>query len=146
MSNISDSVKILIFASAVLITCILVTLGYRAAETAADISNHAILQMSELNDDIKDSNLIKYHETEITGSEVVNCMKKYLGDYDERDTAAIYIEVRTNSSDNTYQNNLHLSEVKAFGNERYIKPTAIFQGKVIKNENKVIIGLTFIQR
>lgn len=144
--NISDSVKILIFASTVFITCILVALGYRAAETAADIGNHAVLQMSELSNEIKDSNLMKYHETEVTGSEVANCMKKYLGEYHESDSAAIYITVNTKTSENTYHNNIYLSDIKDFTNDRYIKPTALFQGKVIKNDNKVILGITFTQQ
>lgn len=142
----SDSVKILIFAATVIITCILVSLGFRAADAAKDISNSAFIQMAELNDDIKDSDVKNYDDTFVYGSDVVNCIKKYLGDYSDGKPGPIYIYVKTLKSDNTYTDASKLADIKDFAHDRYIKPTAVFDSDILRNENKIIIGISFIQR
>lgn len=143
---LTEAVKILTFAVAIIITCILTWLGFQAADTARTISNSAVSQMAELNNDIQDSDILIYQDTEVNGSQVTNFIKKYLGDYEEDETAPIYVYVKTSMSEYTYRNNTYLTEIRNFTNERYIKPTAIFQSDVIRNENNVIIGATFSQK
>lgn len=144
--NITEAVRLLIFAASVIITCILVFLGFRTADTAKEISNNAVGKMSELNKDIKDSDYTRYNDIEVKGSEVINFIKQHLGDYSDEQTAPIYVYVKTSVSENTYNNDSHLKDVKNFTNVRYIKPTAVFQGKVVENENKVIVGVSFYQK
>jgi hypothetical protein len=143
--NLSDVVKILIFGAAVIITCIIVALGFQAAETAKEISDSALMQMTDLNNDIKDSDLKIYDGSKIYGSDVINCIKKNLGDYSLGETAPIYVYVKTSLTENTYTNSTYLSEIKSFSNTRYIKPTMVFAGTVVENTNNVIVGIRFIQ-
>lgn len=100
----------------------------------------------DFNDDIIDSGIKKYDDTKVNGSEVINCIKKLLGDYPEGETAQIYIYVKTSKSENTYTDKSYFSNITDFTDSRYIKPTAVFMGKVIQNENKVILGLSFVQQ
>ncbi|MDF2539262.1 MAG: hypothetical protein K0S76_2283 [Herbinix sp.] len=144
--NITDSVKILIFAAAVLTTCILVSLGFRAAEAAKEISNSAVVQMAELHNDIKDSDIKKYDDTEVFGSDVVNCIKKYLGDYTSSETGPFTVSVKTTLSENTYKNGVNLPNIRNFTHSMYIKPTNVFLGKLIANENNLITGISFTQK
>lgn len=143
---ISDSVKILIFAAAVIITCMLVALGFRAANAAKMISNSAITQMEELDHDLKYSDIKKYDGTEVYGSDVLNFIKKKLGDYTTSEIAPIYVNVITSLSENTYTNSVYIDNLKNFAHDMYIKPTAVFKGNVIKNENNIIMGVTFTQK
>lgn len=143
---LSDAVKILIFAAAVIITCMLVALGFRAAGIAKEIGNSAVIRMSELNNDIKDSDIKKYDDCETYGSNIVNCIKKELGDYSASETAPYYIRVKTSISDNIYTNSSIIDNIRNFTHAMYIKPTALFNGDVIENENKVIIGISFTQK
>ncbi|MBH1940637.1 hypothetical protein I5677_07025 [Mobilitalea sibirica] len=145
INHITEAVKILIFAATVFITCILVTLGFQAAETAKEISGSAISSMAEINSDLKDSDIKKYDKTEVYGSDVVNFIKKYLGDYSVTETAPVYVLVKTSLAENTYTNGVYISDIRNFSNAMYIKPTAVFTGEVIKNANDVIVGINFIQ-
>jgi hypothetical protein len=146
LNYISDSVKILIFAATVIITCMLVALGFQTAKAAKDISGNAILQMSELNNEIQDGDIKLYDQAEVYGSDVINFIKRYLGDFDESETAPLYVSVKTSLSDHTYTNSSNLNDIKNFANTMYIKPTALFQGEVKENENKMIIGVSFTQK
>lgn len=146
LAFVTDSVKILIFAATVIITCILVALGFQAASVARGIGNNAILQMAEINNDLQSSDIKRYDQAEIYGSDVVNCIKKHLGDYQSTDIAPIYIGVITSLSEQTYTNGGYIKDIKNFTNTRYVKPTAVFIGSVVKNENNVILGITFVQK
>jgi hypothetical protein len=90
-----------------------------------------------------------YDGEEVRGAEVVNFIKKQLGDYNSSETAPIYVEVVTNTLDgrycNIYTNSEHIESIKSFSNKKYIKPTAVFVGKVIRTKNRVIIGVEFTQ-
>lgn len=143
---ITEATKILIYAAAIIITCILVAFGFRAADIAKNISNSATQQIMEFNNDIIDGSIMKYDDTKVNGSEVINCIKKQLGDYPVGETAPVYIYVKTSVSENTYTDKSCFSNITEFTDIRYIKPTAVFVGKVIKNENKVILGVSFIQQ
>ena len=142
---LSDAVKILIFAAAIVITCILVALGFRAANISKEISQSATQQMTDLNNDIKDGDIMKFDGAEVTGSDVINFIKKQLGDYASSETAPIYVYVKTAASENTYTNKAYVSNITNFTDTRYIKPTTLFNGEVKKNENKVIVGISFVQ-
>lgn len=146
INHITDVVKILIFAAAIIITCLIVALGFRAADTAKALSNSAITQMAEMNNDIKDSDIKKFDKNEVYGSDVMNFIKKYLGDYTSSEAAPIYVLVRTSLSENTYVNGEDIKNLKNFTHEKYIKPTALYHGEVIMNKNKIIIGVEFKQK
>lgn len=143
---LSDATKILIFAATIIITCILVVLGFRAANIAKGISQNATQQMTDLNNDIRDGDFMKFDCADVNGSEVINFIKKHLGDYTSSEAAPIYIYVKTTESENTYTNKAYFSSISNFTDTKYIKPTALFIGEVIKNENKVIVGVSFIQQ
>lgn len=143
---LSDAVKILIFAAAIIITCILVWIGFSTANIAKSISGSAITQMGDLNNDIKDGDIMAYDGTDVYGSEVINFIKKQLGDYPNGQNAPIYINVQTIVSNNTYTNNVYFDNIKNFTDSHYIKPTAVFSAHVVKNTNKVIVGVTFNQK
>ena len=100
--------------------------------------------------DYTELEITMYDGEEIRGSELVNFIKKQLGDYYASEIAPIYVEVVTNTKDGTYTtsyiNSEHIDSIKSFSNQRYIKPTAKFAGKVIRTKNKVIVGVKFTQR
>ena len=144
-NHISDVVKILILAASVIITCIIVAVGMHGVEVSKQLSNTAIAQVTDLNNELKDSGIKKYDGISVMGSEVINVMKKYLGDYEEDATGPLYVYVDTEDLKITYYNKAYFSDIIDFTDEHYIKPTATFLGEVIKNENDVIVGINFVQ-
>jgi hypothetical protein len=137
--------EILLLVAVTIITCVLVFLGFNALNSAKSLSKIATDQIIELNNELKDGEIKKYDDIDVDGSEVINCIKKYLGDYESPDIAPIYVYVKTNLSENTYANKSSISKTTNFTDTAYIKPKAIFHGKVLKNKNAVIVGISFIQ-
>lgn len=101
--------------------------------------------------EIEENDLMIYDGEEIQGSEVVNLIKRKLGSYEETEEAPIFIRVITKKSGNTYTqtyiNKKHIPDIKNYSVEaHYIKPTAMFIGNVLRDENKKIIGVEFTQK
>ncbi|MDF2513059.1 MAG: putative rane protein [Herbinix sp.] len=146
INHLSEATKILIMAATVIITCIIVWLGFQTTGMARDIGSNAMEQMQDFAVDIKDSGIMKFDAVTVEGSEVVNCIRKILGEYESADTAPIYITVTTSTSTNIYSNNTYISNIMSFADTRYIKPMSNFRGDVVKNENGVIEGIVFVQQ
>lgn len=145
-NHISEATRIMLIAASVIITCIIVWIGFSLANTSREISKSASEQLRELNNDIKDSGIMKYDGVIVDGSEVINCISKNLGDYDSTQTAPIYVTVTTTTGTNTYTNGQYLEKIRSFADPKYIKPTARLKGMVVKNTNKVIVGIVFKQQ
>lgn len=146
LCNISDVLKIFLYAAMSAITCLLIWLMFYTTDEAKALSSDVITHMSSVNKDLSESDITKYEDDEITGSEVINCIQKNLGGYTDTETAPIHIHVTTSTSVNTYTNATNIADIDEFASTRYIKPTAIFIGSIIRNENDIIIGLKFIQK
>ena len=111
--------------------------------SAKELNRNAMKQMQNLSISLQDSDIKKYDQMEVYGGDVVNAIKKYLGDYGAGETAPIYIYVKTKQKENTYTNGTQIKSIQNFSHINYIKPTAVFIGEVVKNENDVILGIRF---
>lgn len=142
----NESTKILILAASTIITCVLVSVGFISMRTAKNLNESATLQMANLIDALKDSDIKMFDNAEVYGSEIINFIKKELGDYKDGEAGPIYVYVQTSTKENTYYNGSQVANLQNFTHENYIKPTAIFVGQVDKNVNGVILGVRFVQK
>jgi hypothetical protein len=142
----NTGLKMLLFGVGALITALFAVLLFMTAKEGRQVGFAATTQMSELNEDIMNSGIMKYDDLEVYGSDVVNCIKENLDEFTAAETAPIYVRVKTTSSDNTYTNGSVIDEIRDFTKQRYIKPTTVFRGDIIKNINDVIVGINFIQQ
>lgn len=122
-----------------------------SVKSTTNLADTILLNTEKTTIEYAEYDITKYDGEEIRGSEVTNFIRKYLGDYDTSETAPFYVEVITKISGstniNTYNNKEYLDDIKNFSNmQHYIKPTAIFKGEVIRNTNKVILGVKFTQK
>lgn len=138
--------KFFLFAVCALLTCMFVKFVFMTSDEAKILGNNYTDQMGKINKDLEESGLTKYDNDELYGYDIVNCIKENLGDYASTETAPVNVYVKTTFSENTYTNGAYISNIKSFADTKYIKPTATFIGDVIRNENRVIIGLSFIQK
>lgn len=97
------------------------------------------------NQEMGESELTMYEGIEVTGSDVVNLIKKCLGSYGASEQADFYIRVQTSTADRTYQNNSYLASIQDFSSMFYIKPVARFLCTIIRDANDVILGIEFTQ-
>jgi hypothetical protein len=138
-----NGLKALLLAASVFITCVLLSIGFIYLREAKNISFASASNLSELAVELTESDLTMYDGLEVTGSDVVNFIKKNLGSYTSAQTSPVYVYVETESSSNTYYNESDLNHIQNFTHEKYIKPISKFIGEIVRDENDVIIGLKF---
>lgn len=144
-------VYILLSVVAVIIVGLIIAFISNSLNSTMDTANHLINKQEQITSEIEEYSIMKYDNEEIRGSEVVNFIKKQLGDYDSSEAAPVYIRVKTVtegvSYDNTYTNGECIKDIKNFSSRQYyIKPTAWFIGEVVKSENEAILGVVFTQK
>lgn len=120
-------------------------------DTYKNTADQIIENSDEMCADYEEYDIARYDGEEIRGSQVINYIKKNLGDYTAEEIAPIYVRVVTKVSGseyvNDYMNNEHIKEIKNISEtDHYIKPTANFDAEVIRSGNKVILGICFTQR
>lgn len=134
----------------VILVGIIVCYIINSVKSTTRVADIIIADTEELASDYAEHEINVYDGEIIRGSEVVNFIKKRLGDYSSSETAPLYVEVVTKYSGESYEkthiNNALIDNIKNFSSlEYYIKPTALFMGEVIRTENRVIIGVKFTQ-
>lgn len=143
--------RIFLAVVAVILTGVIVYYVMNSVKSTTKLADSVIANTEKTTINYLEHDIVMYDNEDIRGSEVVNFIKKHLGDYSASETALIYVEVITKNMGNSYlkkyTNDKHIDDIKNFSNlEYYIKPTAIFTGDVIRTENMVIIGVKFTQK
>lgn len=146
-----NSLKGLILAAGTIITCVVISLGFFISREAKETAANGANQINKLNSEFMENDKIIYDGAIVSGSEVINVLKKLKND----ETGVL---VKTNKSETyyVYQFNLSTGELvervsNSYENvldnssKSYINPYANFRGKIIRDINEVIIGIIFEQ-
>lgn len=141
-----NSLKGFLLAAGAIITCMVLSLGFYFARESRAVSSTSANKLNNFSSELSESDLTMYDGTEVTGSDVVNFIKKQLGEYTATEIAPVYTYVKTVKSENTYNNGVAVAEIKNFTNTKYINPLGKFTGQIVRDANKVIIGIKFIQK
>ncbi len=153
-----NSLKMLMIGAAVVITLAVITSGFFILRQGQGILKNSAEKISEISSDIEETEFTMYEDQEVSGSEVVNMVRKY----DEK-RMGVYVETGKDSSGEWYINNIsgvnsgdYIGEITTGGesistmidenNNEYVNPNGRFLGKVVRNENDSIIGLYFVQQ
>lgn len=146
-----NSLKGLILAAGTIITCIVISLGFFISREAKETAANGANQINKLNSEFSESDKVIYDGATVSGSEVVNVIKKMKGE-------KLGVCVVTNKSNSFYGYRFDAAsgELKetvdndyrnacTSTSEQYINPYANFQGKLIRDKNDVITGIVFTQ-
>lgn len=146
-----NSLKGLILAAGVIITCLVVGLGFYLSREAKNTSNNGANQISSMNTDYQDIDVILYDGLKISGAEVVNAIDKHKSD-------AIYMCVKTKNCISllgVFYNRSYTDEVMELAGpykvdtvskDNYISATEQFLCTVYKDDSDVIVGIRFVQQ
>lgn len=145
-NHITDATKVLLIAATTMITCIIVALGMNTMGIAKELNLNATDQISRLNNDLKDSDIKRMDGALVSGSEVVNFIKKYLGDYSDPYKSTMTVSVKTDRIDKSYDSEDDIKKLRDFTHSYYIKPTANFLASVEHNKNGIIMSVRFVQQ
>lgn len=147
----SNSLKGLLLAAGVIITCIVVSLGFYISREANAAATNGVGQISRMNKEISESDKSMYDGLEVTGSEVINAINKNKNE-------ELSIKVITKKS-TVYYNRLlakgdgelgavsgaSITDAQRVSNVNYINQNAQFTGEVLRDANDTIIGIKFTQ-
>lgn len=146
-----NSLKGLLLAAGTIITCVIVGLGFYIAREARDTAANGAGQIAKLNAEFNESDKVIYDGLKVSGSEVVNVINKFKNDF-------LCIEVKTKKGTSSYNHTLNgdktaltegtgasVKEAQNRKSETYINPNGQFLGRVIRDTNNTIIGISFEQ-
>lgn len=147
-----NSLKGLILAAGIIITCLIVGLGFYIAREAKDTASSGAGQINKLNAEFAETSKTMYDGTEVSGSEVLNAIRKFQSE-------TMGLQVVTNKSTSFYRYNFDITtgelgtvstltwqSAQEELNKNYINPNGRFDGGVVRDMNGTITGLTFIQQ
>ena len=146
-----NSLKGLILAAGTIITCVVISLAFYISREARQTAVNGAQEINKLNMEFAESDKIVYHNATVSGSEVLNVIKKMA-----EENIGIY--VKTNKAETYYGHSFDLSsgvlgavsaasyiQATESTSSNYINPYANFKGTVIRDSNDTITGITFVQ-
>lgn len=147
-----NSLKGLMLAAGIIITCIIISLGFYIAREASDTASSGTGQINELKAEFADTSKTMYDNTEVSGSEVINVIRKF-GD----EMIGVKVQTKKNTSYYIYQfsdtdgtlknaSSLDYKSAQNTASANYINPTGRFLGAVVRDANGTITGLSFVQQ
>ena len=147
-----NSLKGLMLAAGIIITCIIISLGFYIAREASDTASSGTGQINELQAAFADTSKTMYENTEVSGSEVINVIRKF-----SDEMIGVKVQTKKNTSYYIYQFNdtdgslknastLDYKSAQNATSANYINPTGRFLGAVIRDANGTITGLSFVQQ
>ena len=132
----------MLMAAGVLVAVVVISILFVQFQQANQMSGIVGENMTDMTDDIKNSDIMQYDGLEVTGADVVNFYKKHLGDYTSGETGPFAVVIGGTS----YQNGASVSSLRDSSSSAYVKPTARYKCTVTKNANGVITKVTFTKK
>lgn len=147
-----NALKGLILAAGVIITCLVIGLGFYISREANAAATNGTGQISKMNREFSESDKVMYDGLDVTGAEVVNVINKYKNE-------DIAVKVSTKKSTVYYNRVLSDSDTKlgssspatvkdtqSITSDYYINQKAQFTGAVLRDVNGTIIGISYSQK
>lgn len=139
-------------AAGVIISCIIISLGFYIAREAKDTAATGAGQINMLNAEFSENSKTIYEGTEVSGSEVLNVIRKFQGE-----VTGVLVETKKNKSYYGYsfdeatgdigkESTVDYLTAKKETSSNYINPNGRFLGSVIRDINGTITGLKFVQQ
>lgn len=138
IKNMDNSLKGLILAAGVIITCVVIGLGFYISREAKNTSNNGANQLSHMNSEYQDMSLSIYDGLSISGREVKEVIKKSA-------TTTFSVIVKTGDGQESKYTSISAA-LPVLGSTGYINPDARFLGTIAKDSNNVLSSITFTQQ
>lgn len=144
----------LMFGAALFLVLALIGIAVNVFSPATEAAKTATTDFSAATTELKDQKYLIYDNTTISGSQVVNALRKF-----EQDGSAGNIGIRVKTgrgSDSWYYNNVSSNgdtvtptgkptNVNNATNTEYINPSGMFKASIKRDSNQVIRAIEFVQ-
>lgn len=141
-----SALKGLMLAAGVILTCVVIGVGFYVAREAKSTAMSSTQRLSEFKKEISENSITKYDDTEVSGSDVVNFAKKMLGTYEADEVAPVYVRIETSKHSESYENDTYVKALRDVTNIRYVSPLKLYVSDVIRDDNDVITGVVFVEK
>ncbi len=147
-----NSLKGLILAAGVIITCLVVGIGFYISREASSAATNGTGQISRMNKEIAESDKVMYDGLDVTGSEVVNAINKYKSEdiavkVTTKKSVVYYNRMLTNNDTEIgKESTASVKNTQTITSDYYINQKAQFTGEILRDVNDTIIGISFIQQ
>ncbi|TYS60698.1 hypothetical protein FZD47_21050 [Bacillus infantis] len=150
----SSTVKALSFGAALFLVLALIMLAVNVFSPATEAAKSATTDFSATTTELKDQKYLIFDNTTISGSQVVNALRKFSS---EAEAGNIGIRVKTGrGSDTWYFNTVSNNgdtltpagkpeNVNTSTRTEYINPSGMFKATIIRDSNSVVRAVEFIQ-
>lgn len=144
------------WAAGIVITLAIISIAFVVFNMAKDGTMEGVSKISAMNAQIAESDITIYDNQEISGSEVVNVIRKFEDSY-----LAIQVQTGKNSSGSWYGYSASISSgVATIGStssttitsaideksNQYINPNGRFMSKVHRDANGAAVAMVFVQK
>lgn len=144
-----NSLKGLMLAAGVVITCIVVGLGFYISREAKNTSSGGISQITKMNSEYQDINKTMYDGIKVSGREVVEAIEKYKTEIGDGDfSIVVYTGKKQEASGGIVfsAKSYPYDDTKVKKSVSYINPDGNFLGETIVDSNGVVTTMTFVQQ
>lgn len=144
-----NSLKGLMLAAGVVITCIVVGLGFYISREAKNTSSGGISQITKMNSEYQDISKTMYDGIKVSGREVVEAIEKYESEIGEGNfSIVVFTGKKTNDTGGIVfdSKNYPYEETKKKKSVSYINPDGNFLGETLVDSNGVVTTMTFVQQ
>lgn len=144
-----NSLKGLMLAAGVVITCIVVGLGFYISREAKNTSSGGISQITKMNSEYQDVSKTMYDGIKVSGREVIQVIEKYEEEIEGSEFSIVVYTGKQGTTnggiifDKNYYTTYAAKDVKS---SYYINPDGNFLGEISSDSNGVITTLTFKQQ
>lgn len=145
--------KALIFGAGLFIALALIAIAVNVFSPATEAAKAATTDFSSATTELKDQKYLIYDNTTISGSQVVNAIRKFEAE-GKAGNIAVIVETG-NGMKKSYYNTFTSSTIAPGGEEpkninistekEYINPSGMFKAEVKRDKNSVIRAVEFVQ-
>ena len=138
-------------AAGVVITCIVIGLGFYIARESRDGVSTGVSQIGKLNAEFTESDKVMYDSLEVSGSEVINVVNKFKSEemgikvITKKDTTYYINSLNPTDTELSKSSTASIKDAQKITNNSYINPNGRFMGEVLRDDNHAVIGIKFTQ-
>ncbi len=141
-NRLEVAVRGLLLAAAVIITLVIVALGFNQLTQSKEAASVVSQALHDTTESLRDADVKQYSETDMTGAEVKNFYKKYLGT-SSTTHGDFSIVIANTGGTATYTDGSGFTTLENTSSSGYVKPTAMYHCTVNVNANGVITSVKF---
>ncbi|MCM3317971.1 hypothetical protein M3603_15235 [Rummeliibacillus stabekisii] len=143
-------------AASVLFTIALITIVAIIFASSTEPAKSSTSDFNNLTTELKDQKYLNYDNTVVSGSQVVNAIRRFAAEGKNNDfgvkivtgqgNSTWYYNTVSNSGDTLTTSTSPVSEISNTNSSQYVNPSGTFKANIIRDSNQVIRAIQFVQQ